>query len=240
MKYQHRMEQLRAYYDQCAQDYRQFDEETLDEESPRHTCSVLNEITRSFAREIDVLDLGCGSGRSFHCLENVRHLTGIDISNQMLEQARSPVHSTRVRARKIELICTDFYQADLPKERFDFIYSIGMLGENTPFNAEVCDKLFSMLRPAGALFFTTVDRDSRSEEKSLKKRMAETVLPLMPAGLKEKLKERMESFYVTEVELRAVMETSRFRRYHITRHACISARWSGAHFECLAHKDAVC
>lgn len=239
MKYQHRMEQLRAYYDHCAQDYRQFDEETLDEESPRHTCSVLNEITRSFGRAIDVLDLGCGSGRSFHCLENVRHLRGMDISKQMLEQARRPARSTRVRVQKIELICADFYQATLPKERFDFVYSIGMLGENTPFNAEVCDKLFSMLKPAGALFFTTVDKDSRSEEKSLKKRMAERVLPLMPAGLKERWQEQLQSFYVSEVELRGVMETSRFSRYHITRHACVSARWSGTHFECLAYKDPV-
>ncbi len=240
MKFQSKMEQIKNYYDQCALEYRRFDEDTIHEESPRHTCSVLREITRSFQRDLEVLDLGCGSGRSFHCLENVRRLTGMDISSQMLAQARHPVLPESVRVREIELICADFYRMTLPPERYDLIYSIGMLGENTPFDAEVCDKLFHALKPGGALFFTVVDRDSRQEEKSLKRRMVETVFPLVPATFREKMQERIRSFYLIEAELRAIMEKSRFGDYRLSRHVCVSARWRGAHFECLAHKDEVC
>ena len=34
-----------------------------------------------------VLDLGCGTGRYFHCLNNISCLVGIDISPDMLEVA---------------------------------------------------------------------------------------------------------------------------------------------------------
>lgn len=236
MQHQQRLKEAQAHFDSHAEDYRRFDEDTVEEDSPRHTCARLRELTRSFARKICVLDLGCGCGRSFHCLENVERLVGMDFSLPMLQQARRPVYTERVKVGKLTLVCADFFKIVLPREYFDFVYSIGMLGEHTPFHAEACHKLYDALKPGGLLFFTVIDRAAMPEPKGLKRRLAESVYPVLPGPLKEKWRERWRSFYLLESELRAIMDAGPFSRYEISRHECNSARWQGAHFECTAYK----
>lgn len=70
--------------------YRELDELAIDSEYHKHICNILKGVSCSFGREISVLDLGCGTGQYFHCLEKVERLTGIDISPHMLEEARNP------------------------------------------------------------------------------------------------------------------------------------------------------
>lgn len=236
MPYQEMTKRVQSYYDGCAQEYRRFDEDTVDEDSPRHTCQRLRELTESMQREIRALDLGCGCGRSFHCLSNVGHLVGMDVSLAMLKQASHPVRAEHVRAGKISLVCADFYEAALPPQYFDFAYSIGMLGEHIPFTLEACHKLYDTLKPGGILFFTAVDRAVMREHKSLKRQLAELVYPALHGPLKEKWQARLQSCYLLESELRAIMDAGRFARYEIVRHECKASRWQGAHFECTAFK----
>lgn len=238
MQYQQRIQQIKDYYDQqCARDYRLFDETTIDEPNPRHTAQMLRDICRSFGRKISVLDAGCGCGRSFHCLENVEHLVGVDISIHMLQEARTPVRAEQISIPRIDLICANLFDMDLPQESFDFIYSIGVLGENSPFGVTICNKLHRLLKPGGVLFFTVVDRDSRTDPRNLKRRMAEFVYPALPASFKARVDEKLKSFYLTAGELKAIMDESKFPRYEIARDVCNAARWQGAHFECTAFKE---
>src|SRR5690242_19224844 len=90
-----------------ARHYREVDESMLQSASHRHYCQVLGGLSAGFARKISVLDAGCGSGRFFHCLRNVRHLLGIDVSAHMLDQARDPVSRTELDIEAIELCVAD-------------------------------------------------------------------------------------------------------------------------------------
>src|SRR5688500_7403301 len=84
-------EARRAYGSRRALAYRQYDEAPMESGgSKNHWCTLLRDLSRSFDRKIDVLDVGCGTGRYFRCLCNVRRLVGVDISEHMLEQARNP------------------------------------------------------------------------------------------------------------------------------------------------------
>ena len=74
-----------------AKNYRTSDEQELQTDNHEHFCNILRQSTLGFARGISVLDLGCGTGRYFHCLRNVDRLIGVDISVEMLKQARIPV-----------------------------------------------------------------------------------------------------------------------------------------------------
>src|ERR1043165_7159053 len=107
-------EWLQSTYDRTAQDYRAQDEEHICGRDYNHWSRVLREVSASFDREIRVLDLGCGTGRYFHCVENARELVGLDISQQMLDAARNPVRSDDVSARKVTLVQGDLFSAQFP------------------------------------------------------------------------------------------------------------------------------
>src|SRR2546421_9276181 len=97
LNYQQMEEQITAGYRDITVQYRRDDEvEVLSANHERLTHS-LQQICRSFQHPIIVLDAGCGTGRYFHCLENVQSLTGIDISEEMLAAAANPVLNDKIR-----------------------------------------------------------------------------------------------------------------------------------------------
>jgi SAM-dependent methyltransferase len=98
----------------------------------RHLHGILREISTSFGQPISVLDAGCGTGRYFHCLENVALLVGMDLSPEMLAAARHPVRRDSVAARRVQLLCQNICRACFPAGTFDFVYSLGMFGNGCP------------------------------------------------------------------------------------------------------------
>ena len=216
--------------------YRESDEIEIASENHKRTCNILADISRSFGHQISVLDLGCGTGRYFHCLQHVERLIGIDIALTMLKHARNPIKKNEISISHIDLICANIFDLHISRNIFDFIYSIGLLGELSPFDIYICNKLFSLLRPGGKLFFTVVDVYSKFGSMSLKRRIAERVCPLLPSIWKEKLRERLKTFYMTDIELREILEKSKFTQYEVLRHVSTSPFWRGAHYECIATK----
>ncbi len=81
----------------------------------------LGQVCASFDRPIDALDIGCGTGRYFCALRNVRSLVGIDASAAMLEEARHPVNGDRITAGAIELVHGDVMSHDFAPARFDLV-----------------------------------------------------------------------------------------------------------------------
>ena len=64
--------------------YRDDDEIEVATENHKHLCDILQEISCSFGHNISILDFGCGTGRYFHCLQNVERLIGIFTTGQFL------------------------------------------------------------------------------------------------------------------------------------------------------------
>ena len=90
---------MAALYDaDYARRYRTRDEE-LDGVSSYHALvQWVGEVCDRFDHPIDVLDLGCGTGRYFWGVRNARTLTGIDASEPMLKEASRPTHTERITA----------------------------------------------------------------------------------------------------------------------------------------------
>jgi ubiquinone/menaquinone biosynthesis C-methylase UbiE len=90
-----------------ARRYRHRDDELQAVRSNQDLIDWLGSVCERFNRPIDVLDLGCGTGRYFWGLRRVRTLTGLDASPAMLEEARHPVHADQLRDVPVSLIQGD-------------------------------------------------------------------------------------------------------------------------------------
>src|SRR5215813_8480323 len=148
-----------------SEQYRDSDELEVQTEDHKRLCETLTQVTLSFDKPIAALDLGCGTGRYFHCLQNVETLTAVDLSLGMLNQARFPVKGEAVTTGRIHLLCANVLEVHLTAH-FDFIYSIGVFGEFVPWDLLTCSRLFDLLKPGGELFFTVVDVFSKYPDMS--------------------------------------------------------------------------
>src|SRR4051812_2028119 len=177
-------EWIQSTYDRTAQNYRAQDEEHICGRDYHYLSRTLREVTRSFDREIRVLDLGCGTGRYFHCIENAQELVGLDISQQMLDAARDPVRADEVTARKVTLVQGDLFSAEYPAGNFDFIYCVGVFGNGCAINARTCAKIMGWLAPDGACFFDATDVSCLPARLKIRKRVAAAVYSRLPRAAK--------------------------------------------------------
>jgi SAM-dependent methyltransferase len=183
--------------------------------------------------------MGCGTGRYFHCLRNVRHLTGLDISEEMLAAARTPVLQTEVASEEVTFLRANVHLVDFPQESFHFIYSLGMFGHGCPVTRELCNKLHQWLIPSGKLFFNIVDFDGLPLWYRARRGARHVVYALLPARLRrllDKREERSPFFGLNREELENVIRQTLFSSFTITSHSCQSPLWTGRLLECMATK----
>jgi len=109
--------------------------------------------------QVSVLELGCGTGRYFDFLHNVKRLVGVDISADMLAFAKDTVKKRPDLADVTTLVQSSIENFNT-EEQFDFVYSIGTLGEFCEFSPEVMKRMVGSLKPGGFLFFTILDTES--------------------------------------------------------------------------------
>jgi len=196
------------YTEPYAARYRAHDETAREGRAVARLGGWLRAICERFGRPIDVLDLGCGTGRYFHALANVRRLVGIDVSRPMLERARHPVGDVSVAADRVTLVEDDFLQHEFQPGEFDLVYSIGVLGEHSPFDEAIAARVARWLAPGGRFALTTVHPASPSVPRTMKRRIAEHLLPAMPAPWRRGLRDRLMSdgLYGDEQRVRDVLD----------------------------------
>jgi ubiquinone/menaquinone biosynthesis C-methylase UbiE len=223
--------------------YRQTEENFIAFGSRKHYGDLLRELSGSFGRPISVLDVGCGTGRFFHCLRNADRLLGIDVSRPMLDEARNPVKKEEITIGSIELLQADIHTTSLPQAPFDLIYSVGVLGEETPFDLALCEKFHGLLKPGGRLFMKTVDIHSRLQRADafspyLKRALLNKFFTRLPKAMRESLNRKTSSNYMTRSEIETIFKASGFSDYRIERYRHQAGTgWQGAHFDCFAKRD---
>jgi SAM-dependent methyltransferase len=185
-------EKASALYDPAyARRYRAYDDEVQHGGPYRSFCDWLAQACSLFAPPIDVLDLGCGTGRYFWALTGVRSLVGIDASAAMLDEARHPLHADRIRAERVTLVHGDLVSHDFEPGQFDLVYSIGVLAEHAPFDSAVAARVQRWLKRGGRFVFTTVHPDSASIPQTLPRRIGRALARTLPARVAKPLRERL-------------------------------------------------
>ena len=219
------------YATDYARRYREHDEELSHVEAYRAFCEWLGGICGRFGgvrQGLDVLDLGCGTGRYFAALGNVNTLVGLDASGPMLAEAANPVGAEHITAKTIQLVEGDVLTHRFLPGSFDLIYSIGVLAEHTPLDDRIVDNVSSWLRPGGRFAFTTVHPDSASIPKTPGRTLGRTMLPVSPAPLRQWLRAKLTAGgqYADEALIAERLES----RFSIESMARLE---SEAHLHCL-------
>jgi SAM-dependent methyltransferase len=179
------------YATDYARRYRLHDDELGHVEAYRTFCGWLQDICGRFHGPIDVLDLGCGTGRYFAALRHVNALVGLDASASMLAEAANPVDADHITARTIQLVEGDALTHRFAPESFDLIYSIGVLAEHTPFDDRIVGNVAAWLRPGGRFAFTTVHPDSASIPKTTGRTIGKALLKASPPPLARWLRAKL-------------------------------------------------
>src|ERR1041385_5804404 len=110
MNYEAVEETIKAGYREVSSQYRHDDEIEVTTANHQRICATLQGLCASFPHPIQALEVGCGTGRYFHCLTNVEELTGVDISEDMLHAAETdPVRKEVISVRSIKLIRGNAY-----------------------------------------------------------------------------------------------------------------------------------
>jgi SAM-dependent methyltransferase len=185
-------ERAASLYDETyARRYRDRDDQLEAVSSNQALIDWLGSVCDRFDRPIDVLDLGCGTGRYFWGLRRLQTLTGLDASAPMLEEARHPLHAERLAAVPITLIHGDVMSHAFAAGSFDLVYSVGVLAEHVPLDASVIERVHGWLRPGGRFAFTSVHPESPSVPRTLPRRLASVAAAMLPAGLTTALHHRL-------------------------------------------------
>jgi SAM-dependent methyltransferase len=216
-----------------ARRYRAHDDEFQNSEPCRRFADWLQQVCLTFAPPIDVLDLGCGTGRYFWALAGVRELVGIDASPAMLAEARNPYNADRITAGAVTLVEGDLFGHEFEPARFDLVYSIGVLAEHVPFDAAVVAHVARWLRPNGRFAFTTVHPESPSIPQTLKRRAGRSLAAIAPRTVAQRIRRRLMSdgLYADEARIQQLMgeafEIESLRRFESEAHLhcwCVARR----------------
>lgn len=183
---------MAALYDaEYARRYRSRDEELEGVGSYHSLVRWVGEVCDRFGHPIDVLDLGCGTGRYFWGLRNVNTLTGLDASEPMLAEAAHPTRAGEINARQIRLVKGDVATHQFPDSSFDLVYAVGVLAEHVALTRALVERVARWLKPNGRFAFTTIDPHSPDVPLTLPRRLATAALPLAPGWIGDALHRRL-------------------------------------------------
>ena len=167
-------------YAKTARQYRLADEAHVTSAEHLKLKERLASISGSFPKQITVLDLGCGTGRYFHCFRNVKHLVGVDVSPAMLNEATNPVCPSEIQIQKIELRCGDIYSTTFEPGTFDLVVCFGVFGNGCAPTEALLRKMFAWLAEGGTILFDVFDPGSLRDLQRYRKMLRWRLHGLLP------------------------------------------------------------
>lgn len=217
-----------ALYDErYAHRYRTHDDELAGTDVERQFTGWLQRVCRTFVPPIDVLDLGCGTGRYFWAVDGARRIVGLDASPAMLAQAQRPYRADRITA-SITLVEGDLFDHEFGAGCFDLVYSIGVLAEHSPLDERVVANVVRWLKRGGRFAFSTVHPDSASVAPTPRRTLGRLLLPIAIGPLRRRLRDRLATggMYADEWRIRDLLEPAMTIE-------SLSRMQSEAHLHCL-------
>ena len=125
-----------------------------------------------------ILDVGCGGGILSEALAQAgASVTGIDVSEEVIFAAKRHMQSSDL---EIDYVCSTAEQfAENLQDKFDLVTCMELL-EHVPDPPALIEACASMLKPAGFLYMSTLNRTPKSWALGVV--AAEYILNLLPRG----------------------------------------------------------
>jgi SAM-dependent methyltransferase len=148
---------MKPWYEEFFENYAErYDEEPFVKGTVGEADFIEKEI--GFDKSIEVLDIGCGTGR--HAVELARRgyaVTGVDLSGAQLKKARSKAQAAGVTV--------DFQRADARRLAFNNRFGLAVmlcegafpLMETDEMNYAILENAFKALKSGGVFIFTTLN-----------------------------------------------------------------------------------
>ena len=111
---------------------------------------ILRWLQRLGRTDLDIIEVGCGTGWLCPSLANFGKVTGTDLCDEVISRAQE-------RMPDIKFVSGDFMSLDFPDASFDVIVSLEVIAHVADHDAFVA-KLFRMLRPGGVLMMVSQNR----------------------------------------------------------------------------------
>ncbi len=129
-------------------------------------------------KPVSILDVATGTGDLailLHKRTKAQEITGIDISENMLEQAKKKVHSLHL---PIQFQVGDAEALEFPENSFDAI-TVGFGVRNFQDLQQGINELFRVLKPGGQLLVLEFSKPKKAPVKQLYNIYSHTLLPLL-------------------------------------------------------------
>jgi 2-polyprenyl-6-hydroxyphenyl methylase / 3-demethylubiquinone-9 3-methyltransferase len=129
----------------------------------------------------DVVDIGCGGGILAESMAAAKAtVTGIDMADGALAVARLHLHESKADVEYRQATAEELAAEEAGS--FDVVTCLEML-EHVPDPAQVIQSCAELVKPAGHVFFSTINRNPKSFAFAIVG--AEYILKLLPAGTHE-------------------------------------------------------
>ena len=96
-------------------------------------------------KDLEILDVGCGTGKNLSVLEDFGNVSGIDISEEAEKYCKK---------RGYEIVNGDVMDIPFPDDKFDVVTSLGLFyHRNVDDDLQGMKEIHRILKPGGRLFF---------------------------------------------------------------------------------------
>jgi ubiquinone/menaquinone biosynthesis C-methylase UbiE len=135
----------------------------------------------------------------------------------MLSIARNnPVLQSEIKVEKIDLIHGDILRINFPEQSFNFVYSVGVLGDYAPLSLALLERIWRWLKYGGCAFLTVMDSAS-PKGKSWKRSLATFLYPLLPHNIKVYVDIRIGDYTINWRDFEALLQQTSFKSFKIYR-----------------------
>jgi 2-polyprenyl-3-methyl-5-hydroxy-6-metoxy-1,4-benzoquinol methylase len=118
--------------------------------SERQSAVILEWCTSLGRNDMEIIDIGCGLGWMSERLLPFGKVTGVDLADEAIKQARK-------RAPQIKFISGDLFNLDLPEGFFDIVVSLEVLSHVRDQPAFL-SRVAGLLKPGGHFMLATQNR----------------------------------------------------------------------------------
>lgn len=179
----------------------------------KEDLEYLRDVLKYLPKNLKVLELGCGTGRSTVTLleikDKIKDVTGVDLSKNMVNKSKSKFKNYKqimnfVKSDTLKFVGETF-------EKYDFIFSLWNLSHSIHQNMEfkgvkdgftyaynVLYKFFTQNIKKGGIFFL-IHFDSLSEEQIILRRILRRINPLYFQNKKQSLSKKVIDLLVKDL-----------------------------------------